>query len=241
VGTVSADRLIRGATAAVVTAVAAFAAVVSYSHVYDLGRLHGQSGTAARMLPLSVDGLILAASLVLLHEARNGRSAPPLARWMLWLGVAATLTANALYGITWGVLGVALSAWPGAAFVGSVELLMGMVRRTRAVPAEEPAPQTVPAPQPEPAAQGDRVTAARDALRRTTEAGNALSGRQLSTRFELTRSELAQVRSTVLAEANGHSGDHGEVNGCGRYGAASCPITTKPYGLPVAPTHSWAW
>src|SRR5216684_4231265 len=84
------DRLIRAATAAVVTAVAAFAAVVSYSHVFDLGRLHGQSGTAARLLPLSVDGLILAASLVLLHEARNGRDAPGLARLMLWIGIAAT-------------------------------------------------------------------------------------------------------------------------------------------------------
>jgi len=70
---VSGDRVIRFATAAVVCAVAAFAAVVSYSHIYGLGRAHGQDGTAARLLPLSVDGLILAASLVLLHEARNGR------------------------------------------------------------------------------------------------------------------------------------------------------------------------
>ena len=33
------DRAIRLGTAAVVLAVAAFAAVVSYSHIYDLGRL----------------------------------------------------------------------------------------------------------------------------------------------------------------------------------------------------------
>jgi hypothetical protein len=77
---VTGDRVIRLATAAVVCAVAAFAAVVSYSHIYGLGRVHGQDGTAARLLPLSVDGLILAASLVLLHEARNGRDAPGLAR-----------------------------------------------------------------------------------------------------------------------------------------------------------------
>ncbi len=70
------DRLIRAATAAVVTALAAFAAVVSYSHVYDLGRTHCQAGAAARLLPLSVDGLLLAASLVLLHEARNRRAGP---------------------------------------------------------------------------------------------------------------------------------------------------------------------
>lgn len=47
------DRLIRAATAAVVTA---FAAVVSYSHVYDLGRTHGQSGVAARLLPTTGPG-----------------------------------------------------------------------------------------------------------------------------------------------------------------------------------------
>ena len=38
------DKAIRVLTAAVVLAVAAFAAVVSYSHIYDLGRVHGQSG-----------------------------------------------------------------------------------------------------------------------------------------------------------------------------------------------------
>jgi hypothetical protein len=88
------DRLTRTATAAVVVAVATCAAVVSYSHIYDLGRAHHQDGTALRLLPLSVDGLILAASLVLLHEARNGRPAPGLARFALWLGVGGTIAAN---------------------------------------------------------------------------------------------------------------------------------------------------
>jgi hypothetical protein len=45
-----------------------------------------------------VDGLILVASLVLLHEARNGRDAPGLARFMLWLGIGATIGANIAYG-----------------------------------------------------------------------------------------------------------------------------------------------
>jgi hypothetical protein len=40
------DRVIRFTTPAVVCAVAAFAAVVSYSHIYGLGRAHGQDGTA---------------------------------------------------------------------------------------------------------------------------------------------------------------------------------------------------
>jgi Protein of unknown function (DUF2637) len=91
---VSGDRVIRLATAALVCAVGAVAAVVSYSRIYGLGRAHGQGDTAARLLPLSVDGLILAASLLLLHEARNGRVAPRLAWFMLWLGIAATVGAN---------------------------------------------------------------------------------------------------------------------------------------------------
>jgi hypothetical protein len=83
---VSGDRAIRAATAAVVLAVAAFAAIVSYSHIYDLAHVHGRSGAAGRLLPLSVDGLIVAASLVMLHEARNARRASALARIMLSLG-----------------------------------------------------------------------------------------------------------------------------------------------------------
>jgi len=115
----------------VVCAVAAFAAVVSYSHIYGLGRAHGQDGTAARLLPLSVDGLILAASLVLLHEARNDRDAPALARFMLWLGISATIGANVAYGAGYGLLGALISAWPAVAFIGTVEIAMQLVRRSR--------------------------------------------------------------------------------------------------------------
>ena len=125
------DRVIRFATAAVVCAVAAFAAVVSYSHIYGLGRAHGQDGTAARLLPLSVDGLILAAFLVLLHEARNGRDARGLARFMLWLGIGATIGANLAYGAGYGLLGALISAWPAVAFIGAVEIVMQLVRRSR--------------------------------------------------------------------------------------------------------------
>jgi hypothetical protein len=194
---VNGDRLIRASTALVVTAVAAFAAVVSYSHIYDLGRFHGQAGTAARLLPLSVDGLILAASLVLLHEARNGRPAPPLARSMLWLGVAATLGANAAYGAPFGPLGVLVSTWPAASFVGAVELLMGLVRRTRRDVTNTLS--VTPA-----AVAADAESAARAALAASVAAGNPLSQRQVMTRFKLSRTTERKVRQAVLAEANGH-------------------------------------
>jgi Protein of unknown function (DUF2637) len=133
-GTVTGDRVIGSIAAVVVVAVAAFAAIISYSHIYDLARAHGQAGVAARLLPLSVDGLILAASLVMLLEARTGRAAPVLARVMLGLGVAATIAANVAYGAADGLTGAAISAWPAIAFIGCAELLVGSIRRTRPVP-----------------------------------------------------------------------------------------------------------
>jgi Protein of unknown function (DUF2637) len=127
------DKVIRLLTAFVVLAVAAFAAVVSYSHIFDLGHLHGQDGTAARLLPLSVDGLIAAASLVMLHAARNKLPVPPLSRLMLALGVGATVAANVAYGLPFGWLSAVVSAWPAAAFVGSVEMAIRFVTDARSV------------------------------------------------------------------------------------------------------------
>lgn len=125
------DTAIRVLAAAVVLAVAAFAAIVSYSHIFELGRHHGQDGTAARLLPLSVDGLIAAASLVMLHAARRSQDVPWLARAMLALGVAATVAANVLYGLPFGWLAAVVSAWPAVAFVGSVEMAVRFVRDAR--------------------------------------------------------------------------------------------------------------
>ena len=125
------DTVIRVLAAIVVLAVAAFAAIVSYSHIFELGRHHGQDGTAARLLPLSVDGLIAAASLVMLHAARRKLPVPQLARWMLALGVGATVAANVEYGMPFGWLSAVVSAWPAVAFVGSVEMAVRFVRDAR--------------------------------------------------------------------------------------------------------------
>jgi hypothetical protein len=61
-----------------VLGVAAVAAVASYEHAYDLVRAHGESGWAARMVPLTVDGLIYASSLVMLDSARRKTPVPAL-------------------------------------------------------------------------------------------------------------------------------------------------------------------
>ena len=70
---------------------------------------------------------------------------------MLVLGVTATLAANAAYGAAYGLTGELLSGWPAIAFVGSVEIALGMVRRTRVpvavVAAAVPVPELVPVPE----------------------------------------------------------------------------------------------
>ncbi len=191
------DRVIRFATAAVVCAVAALAAVVSYSHIYGLGREHGQGGTAARLLPLSVDGLILAASLVLLHEARNDRDAPRLARLMLWLGIGATIGANIAYGAGYGLLGALISAWPAVAFIGSVEIAMQQVRRAR-VPCAATVGSAVPK------VPSDVEQAVRVAYAASVAAGQPLSQRAMAERFGLSRRKVSQLVTSVSVESNGH-------------------------------------
>jgi hypothetical protein len=123
------DWWIRAAAVTSVLGVAGFAAAVSYSHIRNFAEQNGTTHDDAQMLPLSVDGLIVAGSLVMLHEARAGRPAPPLARCMLWLGIGATVAANIAYGIHFGWKGAVVSAWPAVAFIGSAEMIMSLFRR----------------------------------------------------------------------------------------------------------------
>jgi Protein of unknown function (DUF2637) len=132
---VTGGKLIRAMAALSVLAVAAVAATVSFTHLQSLALAHGQTLLASRALPVSVDGTIVAASMVMLDTARRGAPAPVLARVLLATGVLATLAANAAYGAAHGTIGILVSAWPAIAFVGSAETFLGMVRvRVQAVP-----------------------------------------------------------------------------------------------------------
>ena len=124
----SADKVIRWSTAAAVIGVAVVAAVVSYEHAYALVHAHGETGWTAHLIPLTVDGLIWASSMVMLDSARRKVPVPPLARWLLGLGIAATLAANVAHGLGHGPVGAAVGAWPAVALVGSYELLMMITR-----------------------------------------------------------------------------------------------------------------
>jgi hypothetical protein len=130
----AAEHVVRWSTAGGVVGVAAVAAVASYEHAYALVRAHGEVGCTGRLVPLTVDGLIYASSMVMLDSARRKTPVPALARWLLGLGVPATLAANVAHGLGHGPVGAVVAAWPAVGLVGSYELLMmssAVVRRHR--------------------------------------------------------------------------------------------------------------
>jgi hypothetical protein len=67
--------------------------------------------------------------------ARRKAAVPALSRWLLGLGIAATLAANVAHGLGHGPIGAAVAAWPAVALVGSYELLMMVIRGSQ-VPAD---------------------------------------------------------------------------------------------------------
>jgi hypothetical protein len=146
----SATRAIRAVTITAVLAVAVVAGWVSYRHAVTVVSAHGESGWVGRVYPATVDGLIVAASMVLLDAARHRDRAPGLAVWLLAAGITATLAANILAGAGYGTLGAVVSAWPALAFVGCYELLMLLVRasarRATTAPVEQPESAAATAP-----------------------------------------------------------------------------------------------
>jgi hypothetical protein len=129
----TAERIVRWTTALAVVGVAAVAAVASYERAYALVRAHGEAGWSAHMVPLTVDGLVYASSMVMLDSARRKVPVPALARWLLGLGITATLAANVTHGLGHGPVGAAVAAWPAIALVGSYELLMMVIRNSHGV------------------------------------------------------------------------------------------------------------
>jgi len=221
------DWLVRLATVLAVVAVAGVAAYVSYWHAVEVVEHHGERGIIGHLYPVLIDGIVIAASMVVLDAARHLEAAPKLAWCLLGSGIAVTLAANVSYGVMFGLSGALRASWPAFAFVGCFELLMMLVRASArrsintpinydsvALPnADETAPEATadealtdppdePVPSPVPSAT---ETAAEASLRETLRAGNPWSRNQLETQFRLTRAEATKLRTRVLAGSNGHA------------------------------------
>jgi hypothetical protein len=122
---------------------------------------------------------------------------------LVWSGILATLAANVTYGAQYGVLGALIWGWPAYSFILAAGGMVSIVKRGTRKPAEPERPADALMP----AVPADAQSAALAALRATFAAGNPLSGRQLETRFGLTRAEATKVRQLVTANANGHAAE----------------------------------
>ena len=63
--------------------------------------------------------------MVMLYAARHRVPVPSLARWLLGLGIAATITANMSQGWSHGLVGAVVAAWPAVSLVAPMSCWSG--------------------------------------------------------------------------------------------------------------------
>lgn len=114
--------LVHGITTLAVLAVAVVAAIASYDHQRALAELAGE-GWRAWLLPVSVDGLVVAASMSMLVGRRAGLPAGALAWTSLLAGIGASLAANVAAADP-TMVGRVVAAWPPLALLLAWELLL---------------------------------------------------------------------------------------------------------------------
>jgi len=157
-------------TVAAVLLVAAVAAIVSFAHMWTVADRAGEQWRAW-LLPLSVDGLVVAASMALLTRRRAGLPGGRLAWCALLGGVGASLAANIAAAEPTATARV-VAAWPALAFAVAFELLLQQRREPVVDPVDEPVgedrpgidpvvdvPGEVDEPAVEPAVKSDPVAA----------------------------------------------------------------------------------
>lgn len=137
-------------------------------------------------MPFTVDGLIWAASMVILDANRRKQAVPALAKWSLGVGIVATIGANVAHGLSHGIVGALISAWPAVALVGSFELAMTLTRTAAtSVQLRTNAEQS-----PEEAIVADYLASLEGP-------GKPLSQRYLAEKHSVDRRKVKQILSTV--------------------------------------------
>jgi hypothetical protein len=125
------SRTVRTVGMISVAVVAIVAAVVSYAHMQDVAEMAGE-GWRSWLEPLSVDGLLVGASLVL-YVRRTSRFA-----WLaVTVGILVSLAAN-LAAAHPSLISRLVSAWPAIALALSYETLLTLVRPTSIHPPSAP-------------------------------------------------------------------------------------------------------
>lgn len=113
---------VRRLAVASVLLVAAVAAIVSYCHMQELAENAGE-GWRSRIIPLSVDGMLVAATLAIVYRRRHGLPAGAVPWLAVGLGISASLLANVAAARPDGVARI-IAAWPPLALAISIEVLV---------------------------------------------------------------------------------------------------------------------
>jgi hypothetical protein len=119
-------RWVQRVTTAAVLSVALVAAVASYEHMRALAEVAGE-GWRSWLLPISVDGLAVAASMTMLVRRRVGERSGALAWAALLVGLGASLAANVAAAEP-TVVGRLVAAWPPVGLLLSYELLLQQIK-----------------------------------------------------------------------------------------------------------------
>jgi hypothetical protein len=123
-GPVSASRTDLWARRIAACLVAAVAAYGSYEHQGAFALHGGADPTSAELWPLSVDGLLVLATVGLLKSGRQARGRVRLAAWLAFgLGIAVSLAANIASAPTLAWQPILVAGWPPVALLLAVELL----------------------------------------------------------------------------------------------------------------------
>ena len=194
-------RAPRKAALAAIAVLVAAASLVSFAESYrgllDWAHEHGLPGIWAAAWPLQVDTFIAVGELALfvaLADAWARRSR--IAAWLVTVtGLAVSVAGNIGHVHGHPLAGRVTAAVPPLAAAAALAVGLGVLKRVV---------EHHHATGPRPTVAPDAHSAALAALRATVAARNPLSGRQLETRFGLTRAEATRVRDLVAAESNGH-------------------------------------
>jgi len=188
-------------TVAAVLLVATVAAIVSFEHMREVAARAGEQWRAW-LLPLSVDGLVVAASMVLLTRRRAGLPGGRLAWAALLGGVGASLAAN-IAAAEPTVTARLVAAWPALAFAVAFELLLQQRRVPAAGPVGEPVEpvgEDPPAPHPVADQPGEPVDPVADLVRESAPEVDPL-GLRIAELVDAGRTEGRPVgRRTVARE-----------------------------------------
>jgi hypothetical protein len=141
--------------------------------------------------------LIYTSSMAMLDSARRKVPVPPLVRWLLGLGIAATLAANVAHGLGDGPSGAVVAAWPAVALVCWDELLMVIIRSGQVPAGPAAGPGTSVAP-----GDGPLQAQAAEEFAGEVAAGRVLSIRMIRARLHVGQPRAQRVRAYLTALSN---------------------------------------